>query len=171
MRHNPVEDNEIGISLEDESPSQLIKKEDFADPALAAPQPAPLHSMAQYAGIDPNNTRKRAYDDALATRGLISVSRSCERLTDLALPAKTQRTLSQELIRKQQVPQEELDSQSYSYCEYVYTSNPLADQQTSHRYPDQRPAEPQGSQPQTYNPHVSVFSSDLSEADGRVHIP
>jgi hypothetical protein len=173
MRQNPDEDNEIGLSLEDESPSQPIKKEDYAAPVAAsgAPQPAPLHSMSQDASIDSNNTLKRAYDDALAARGLISVSRSCERLTDLALPAKMQRTLSQELIRKQQAPQEELDSQSHSYGEYVYTSNPLADQQTSHQYPGQQPVEPQGSQPQTYNPHASVFSSDPSETDGHVQVP
>ncbi len=45
-------------------------------------------------------TLKRAYDDALAARGLIAVRRSCEKLTDLALPAKMQRTLSQEYIRQ-----------------------------------------------------------------------
>ena len=42
---------------------------------------------------------KRAYDDALAARGLISVSRSSEKLTDLALPAKMQRTISQEYLK------------------------------------------------------------------------
>jgi hypothetical protein len=42
---------------------------------------------------------KRAYDDALAARGLISVSRSSENLTDLALPAKMQRTISQEYLK------------------------------------------------------------------------
>lgn len=47
---------------------------------------------------------KRAYDDALAARGLMSVSRSSEKLTDLALPAKMRRTLSQEILR-QQMPQ------------------------------------------------------------------
>lgn len=45
-------------------------------------------------------TLKRAYDDALAARGLIAVRQSCEKLTDLALPAKMQRTLSQEYIRQ-----------------------------------------------------------------------
>lgn len=42
---------------------------------------------------------KRAYDDAMAARGLISVSRSSEKLTDLALPEKMQRTISQNYIK------------------------------------------------------------------------
>lgn len=53
---------------------------------------------------DHNGNLKRAYDDALAARGLISVRRSCEKLTDLALPAKMQRTLSQEFLRQQMNP-------------------------------------------------------------------
>jgi hypothetical protein len=138
-----------------------------------ASQPAaPAPSMSQDGSTtESNNTLKRAYDDALAARGLISVSRSCERLTDLALPAKIQRTLSQEFVRKQQSPQEELDSNSYSYGEYVHTSNPGTDQQMSYQHPGQQPVEPQGSQSQPYNPHASVFSSDPSEADGHVQVP
>jgi hypothetical protein len=169
MKQNPDEDNEIGLSLEDESPSQPMGKDDFAAPAPLsnAQQPVPVLSMSQDGSMESNNTLKRAYDDALAARGLISVSRSCERLTDLALPAKMQKTLSQEFTRKQQMPQEELDAQSYSYGEYVHTSNPGTDQQ----YPGQQAVEPQGSQPQPYNPHASVFSSDPSEADGHVQVP
>jgi len=53
---------------------------------------------------DHKGNLKRAYDDALAARGLISVRRSCEKLTDLALPAKMQRTLSQEFLRQQMNP-------------------------------------------------------------------
>lgn len=98
------EDNEIGLSLEDESPSQTstptVKKE-FS----GAPQPAPLaiaslsSPLKQQEEDDTgmtSGTLKRAYDDALAARGLISVSRSSEKLTDLVLPAKMQRTLSRE---------------------------------------------------------------------------
>jgi hypothetical protein len=43
---------------------------------------------------------KRAYDDALAARGLLSVRRSSENLRELDIPAKMQRTLSQEYIRQ-----------------------------------------------------------------------
>ncbi len=61
-------------------------------------------------------TLKRAYDDALAARGLISVRRSSEKLTDLALPAKMQRTLSQEYIRQhnQGVPMADFFSTNHS---------------------------------------------------------
>jgi hypothetical protein len=170
MKQNPEEDNEIGLSLDDETPSPAIKKEVFAPPApvSAAPQPAPLPAMPQ----EDTNTLKRAYDDALAARGLISVSRSCERLTDLALPAKIQRTLSQEFIRKQSAPREELDAAAHSYGEYVYTSsNGGTDQQISHQYPGQPPVEPQVSASHLYNTNTSVFSSDPSEADGHVQVP
>ena len=59
-----------------------------------APVPAPLPADGQ-----DKEGLKRAYDDALAARGLISVSRSSEKLTDLALPAKMQRTISQEYLK------------------------------------------------------------------------
>ena len=58
-------------------------------------RPAPL----PVGDIDENEELKRNYDDALAARGLLSVSRSCEKLTDL--PMKMQRTLSQEFLRHQ----------------------------------------------------------------------
>lgn len=54
------------------------------------------------ANEEASSTLKRAYDDALAARGLLSVSRSNEKLTDLALPPKMQRTLSQEFIKQAQ---------------------------------------------------------------------
>ncbi len=94
------EDNEIGLSLEDESPSQPLKKE-----LASAAQPAPLASLSQdtSASMMDSGTLKRAYDDALAARGLMSVSRSSENLTDLVLPEKIQRTLSQEFINKEQL--------------------------------------------------------------------
>mmetsp|Transcript_3425 Transcript_3425/g.6450 ORF Transcript_3425/g.6450 Transcript_3425/m.6450 type:complete len:223 (+) Transcript_3425:1-669(+) len=60
----------------------------------SAPVPAPLPLDGQ-----DREGLKRAYDDALAARGLISVSRSSEKLTDLALPANMQRTISQEYLK------------------------------------------------------------------------
>jgi hypothetical protein len=60
----------------------------------SAPVPAPLPPDGQ-----DNEDLKRAYDDALAARGLISVSRSSEKLTDLALPAKLQKSISQQYLK------------------------------------------------------------------------
>ena len=101
------EDNDVGLSLDDEGPSSTtpsMKPEMGAPaPTSAAPQPDPLTGGGSGGmtkdGSNDTGTLKRAYDDALAARGLMSVSRSSEKLTDLALPAKMQRSLSQEQRR------------------------------------------------------------------------
>lgn len=97
------ENEEIGLSLDDESPSQLqaVKRETIAP---LAPAPT-IPSVPTDTG-----TLKRAYDDAMAARGLLAVSRSSEKLTDLVLPAKIQRTLSQEFVTKHpNIPQAVVD--------------------------------------------------------------
>eukprot|EP00571_Detonula_confervacea_P005418 CAMPEP_0172314614 /NCGR_PEP_ID=MMETSP1058-20130122/22930_1 /TAXON_ID=83371 /ORGANISM="Detonula confervacea, Strain CCMP 353" /LENGTH=760 /DNA_ID=CAMNT_0013028521 /DNA_START=301 /DNA_END=2583 /DNA_ORIENTATION=- len=105
-------DEAIGLSLDGDdgaSPGQFKSPSDAEQPSLVesgAPTPAPLPEDGNDSNVDGNESDggggklKRAYDDALAARGLISVRRSCEKLTDLALPAKMQRTLSQEYIRQ-----------------------------------------------------------------------
>ena len=72
-----------------------------AGAAAPSPAPAPLPGEDADDAVSEGSKLKRAYDDALAARGLIAVRRSCEKLTDLALPAGMQRTLSQEYIRQQ----------------------------------------------------------------------
>ena len=176
------EDNEIGLSLEDESPSHPMKKE-FHNPSQhqmqsgGGPQQqqqqqqqsggpkqssnqsgaaAASSSSAGQEGAVESGTLKRAYDDALAARGLISVSRSSEKLTDLVLPEKIQRTLSQEFINKQQ--QQSLPA----YGPYGYApSTHRSEQSSSHQqqYPGQQPGEPQ-----------SGFGVDSSETDGHVKV-
>mmetsp|Transcript_2360 Transcript_2360/g.3308 ORF Transcript_2360/g.3308 Transcript_2360/m.3308 type:complete len:534 (-) Transcript_2360:606-2207(-) len=104
------EDNDIGLSLdEDQSPATKVAavgplgmRSDAASANDSCLQPAPLPANQEKDG-----TLKRAYDDALAARGLISVSRSCEKLTDLALPVTMQRTLSQEYLRQHQAQQQQ----------------------------------------------------------------
>jgi len=95
------EDDNVGLSLEDADPSPRVLN-------------GPLHNSNQGSSVNPSDEPpatpppdddkdkeglKRAYDDALAARGLISVSRSSENLNDLAIPAKMQRTLSQEYLK------------------------------------------------------------------------
>ena len=170
------EDNEIGLSLEDESPSQPVKKDSFPSPApvSAAPQPAPLTTIAQDTAMD-SGTLKRAYDDALAARGLMSVSRSSEKLTDLVLPAKVQRTLSQEFINKdkeQQLQmQKQAQSQSTTVGQFSYTTSTPSPASAGHpvnggsshqQYPGQQPVEPDGSMKSTL---------DSSETGGHVQVP
>lgn len=92
MKREREEDNDVGLSLDaDESPMCPSKPIDVLS-SMTRPAPLPL------GGIDENEELKRNYDDALAARGLLSVSRSSEKLTDL--PMTMQRTLSQEFLRQ-----------------------------------------------------------------------
>lgn len=91
------EDDNVGLSLdgdEGSSPAGPGSAMETTMKSSGAPVPAPLPADGQ-----DKEGLKRAYDDALAARGLISVSRSSEKLTDLALPAKMQRTISQEYLK------------------------------------------------------------------------
>eukprot|EP00591_Stephanopyxis_turris_P004105 CAMPEP_0195512038 /NCGR_PEP_ID=MMETSP0794_2-20130614/4148_1 /TAXON_ID=515487 /ORGANISM="Stephanopyxis turris, Strain CCMP 815" /LENGTH=772 /DNA_ID=CAMNT_0040639755 /DNA_START=266 /DNA_END=2584 /DNA_ORIENTATION=+ len=106
------EDNDVGLSLDaDESPSSSsnpMKPSEVISSLQhqsSAPSPAPIPAdkKDKKSSIDDTDSLKRYHDDALAARGLISVSRSSEKLTNLALPAKMQRTLSQEFMRQQQM--------------------------------------------------------------------
>lgn len=120
------EDNDVGLSLEDESPSapaghSLRHDHVGSNPASASSNMSINPFVGNQGNFDSTDTLKRAYDDAMAARGLISVSRSSEKLTDLALPAKIQRTLSQELLRKPQPPQQQPPK---SYIQYQYTPAP-----------------------------------------------
>ena len=124
-REREEESDDIGLSLDgpDESPSGAVNpaglngddnekrrpshgafdgKDDEATAPLPLGSSGPEKEEIEMS--DHNGNLKRAYDDALAARGLISVRRSCEKLTDLALPAKMQRTLSQEFLRQQMNP-------------------------------------------------------------------
>ena len=79
----------------------MAVKQEEEDPnsSSSAVKPAPL-TGDENAEEEDGGGLKRAYDDALAARGLIAVRQSSEKLTDLALPAKMQRTLSQEYIKQ-----------------------------------------------------------------------
>ena len=158
LKTSGEEDNEIGLSLDDESPSHTTIRKDYPIPApsSSAPQPAPISSSlgAQDNSVESGHL-KRAYDDAMAARGLISVSRSSEKLTDLVLPDKIQRTLSQEFISKQQ-------SQHGHLYGYNQGSNNSSDQSASHQqYPGQQPVEPAP---------TAEFPGGSCETDGHVKV-
>ncbi|KAL7574610.1 hypothetical protein ACA910_002963 [Epithemia clementina (nom. ined.)] len=145
------EDNEIGLSLEDESPSAQAPRKDTACSLPSAVIPTDVSSSHEDT-ID-SGTLKRAYDDALAARGLISVSRSSEKLTEL--PAKIRRTLSQNFISKQQaqLQQHMRDSNGQSF---PGIQTPSPDNQVSS---SQRPGE------------ESVEPSSAGEESGHVNVP
>jgi hypothetical protein len=157
------EDNDVGLSLDDETPSTTTLKHD-ADSAPTADLKPPF--VGDRGGSDTNGTLKRAYDDALAARGLISVSRSCEKLTDLVLPAKIQRTLSQEILRKEHDQRQQIKSQWYSSStESQGTSNHHGSQQ----YPGQHPGQQQNQAGQESN--QGSFPSNISNTNASVEVP
>jgi Zinc finger, C3HC4 type (RING finger) len=160
------EDNEIGLSLEDESPSHHVPTSSRKDAPMGGPsapgQGPGMSSSASQDSMLGSGTLKRAFDDAMAARGLMSVSRSSERLTDLVLPAKIQRTLSQELMNKGTGPPQSSSFLSYAYS-YASTPPP-SDSATS------------GSQQQQYagqqavEPPVDYSATSSSETDGHVKV-
>lgn len=127
-RDREEENDDIGLSLDgpDDSPAAASSTTatngsatggtdgNDASGTTAAPSPHSDGDQGKLEANDHKGNLKRAYDDALAARGLISVRRSCEKLTDLALPAKMQRTLSQEFLRQQMTPTAPTMSGSYA---------------------------------------------------------
>lgn len=180
VKREREEDNDVGLSLEDESPATNTPKKDGSG-ALQSGDVGTTPFGMDKINSDSTGTLKRAYDDALAARGLISVSRSCEKLTDLALPAKIQRTLSQEFMRHQQEKQQQQQqatsapAQTQQYAQYQYsaapaTSDPNASHSTSsQQYPGQHP----GQQVQEMDPSQGRVSqgSNSGETKGSVEVP
>mmetsp|Transcript_16946 Transcript_16946/g.41046 ORF Transcript_16946/g.41046 Transcript_16946/m.41046 type:complete len:667 (-) Transcript_16946:162-2162(-) len=138
MKREREEDNEIGLSL-DEEPSSSTPG--GGNTAAAAPSSSSFENTSS----NTSNTLKRAYDDAIAAQGLLHISRSNEKLTDLALPAKMQKTLSQEFARQHQQQQEQQQStQQYSASNQSVAARPAnisADSNKSHQYPAQPTAQ------------------------------
>jgi len=162
------EDNDVGLSLEDESPAangHVIKHEAAATSTTVGVSTS-FTSTNPYAvdktSTDSGDTLKRAYDDAMAARGLMSVSRSSEKLTDLVLPAKMQRTLSQEFMRQhQEKKQETLPPQQY--VPYQYTAPPAKAAANTRNDKDsyQYPAQPTAQSDQRANLSSSEMTSSM----------
>ena len=168
IKREREEDNDVGLSLDaDESPSATTMKQIDSDAPrriAGAPIPAPLPAPGKD-GISESGTLKRAYDDALAARGLISVSRSCEKLSDLALPAKMQRTLSQEYLRQHK--QQQALAQNPQYGQYTYpTASPapsVATDQSSEPVSQQYPGQHPGQTAHASSPYDAGSSFALSD--------
>lgn len=141
MKRDREEDNEIGLSLEDEGPSSSTPG--GGNSAAVAPV-GPSSSSLDHSS-NTSNTLKRAYDDAIAAQGLLHISRSNEKLTDLALPAKMQKTLSQEFARHHQEQQHSMQQYSIggtaSPSDSVISRENPADFNKSHQYPAQPTAQ------------------------------
>jgi len=168
MKREREEDNDVGLMLDDESPSASNLKKDSSD--------GPHHSSEMSASMfgsenDSSDTLKQAFDAAVAARGLMSVSRSSEKLTDLALPAKIQRTLSQEFMRQQQQPQQS----EQQYTPYQYSATPAAPEQSSgspksQQYPGQHPGQHQTQSGQSGHGRSS-YSSGNGDSNNSVEVP
>ena len=192
VKREREEDNDVGLSLDaDEIPTTPKPHMDMGSArSLGAPAPAQL--PAKDPMVD-TGTLKRAYDDALAARGLMSVSRSSENLSDLALPAKMQRTLSQQYLRQhqaqaqaaqkqQQVPQRYGQQFMYppaSTVQAALAPDAAASQcvaSSSQQYPGQHPQQQQQQQPQQsplqyfqqQNAHTPASDAIVS---GEVQVP
>lgn len=154
------EDNDVGLSLEDESPAANVIKQEAAGSSGAVGASSSFGSSNPYAmdktTSDSSDTLKRAYDDAMAARGLMSVSRSSEKLTDLVLPAKMQRSLSQEFMRQQQEKNQQQTLPPQQYVPYQYTPSPAKAIPDNESY--QYPAQPTSQSDQ----RISLGSSGMS---------
>ena len=167
------EDNDVGLSIEDDIPSSSKPfPSSVQSSTIGAPNPAPLPSdgkdkiVTSAITSSDNGTLKRAYDDALAARGLMSVSRSSEKLTDLALPAKMRRTLSQEMIRQQQMQSFPTFTPACGDQGQQQGSGPLHMQNaisTGLQYPGQHPGQQQQSQGTSSEPDPSPQTAPLSD--------
>lgn len=167
MKRERDEDNDVGLSLDDESPSAPNAKKDSSDGPHQSSEMSTSPFNSDGNRHDSSGTLKQAFDAAVAARGLMSVSRSSEKLTDLALPAKIQRTLSQEFMRQQQ------SQQQYSQQQYHYSASPApADSNSgspkgsSQQYPGQHPG-----QHQNQSGHGRSSYSDPSDAGNSVEVP
>jgi hypothetical protein len=154
-RERDDDNDDVGLSLEDEGPSaggSNIKQENSSN--NGGSQSGFMNSSGDQE--DNSGHLKRAYDDALAARGLLAVSRSCEKLNEL--PAKMQRSLSQEYIRHQQ------DSH-YDYNKNTpdLMGQPEEKQSSSQQYPGQHPVQHKHDDPNastlTADPNNDVNSS------------
>eukprot|EP00339_Tiarina_fusa_P022127 CAMPEP_0117017714 /NCGR_PEP_ID=MMETSP0472-20121206/13799_1 /TAXON_ID=693140 ORGANISM="Tiarina fusus, Strain LIS" /NCGR_SAMPLE_ID=MMETSP0472 /ASSEMBLY_ACC=CAM_ASM_000603 /LENGTH=640 /DNA_ID=CAMNT_0004722169 /DNA_START=279 /DNA_END=2201 /DNA_ORIENTATION=- len=181
VKREREEDNDVGLSLEDESPLATNPKRESSGTGeghTLGPDMNPSPFMSDKDRKDSTGTLKRAYDDALAARGLISVSRSCEKLTDLALPAKIQRTLSQEFIRQQQEQQQSSGNPAHSssFGQYQYSSSQGEQNQSqsrgsstaSQQYPGQHPGQ---QQVKSGNNDPRSFPSGKGESNTSVEVP
>lgn len=178
VKREREEDNDVGLSLEDESPATNTPKKDGSAPPQSSDINTTPFGMEKVTS-ESTGTLKRAYDDALAARGLMSVSRSSEKLTDLALPPKIQRTLSQEFMRQEQEKKQRqalmAPSHTQQYAQYQYSagpasSDPIVNQSTSsQQYPGQHP----GQQVQTTDGVERRLSqgSKSSDANGSIEVP
>ncbi|KAL7551964.1 hypothetical protein ACHAWF_016954 [Thalassiosira exigua] len=158
------DDDAIGLSLDGDegaSPNQYNKSSGSEQapaqaPASESTSPIPADGKENPEEGDFDGGKlKRAYDDALAARGLIAVRRSCEKLTDLALPAKMQRTLSQEYIRQHNQGQPMGDFFSTNNSAYAPHRNTSSSQQ----YPAQQTTAAPVAEPGMSNTSVEVPSS------------
>lgn len=191
VKRDREEDNDVGLSLDaDESPSTGGGKApiEMVPPRHpGAPVPAPLPAKGNEILSD-TDTLKRAYDDALAARGLMSVSRSCEKLSELALPAKMRKTLSQEYLRQHQgqVVQSHQQPQTQKCNQYTYapsdaTQSSTSNQKTqapaqapiSQQYPGQHPQQQQLSSVPVSGQgrQQDRTSSTSADQSGEVHVP
>lgn len=154
VKREREEDENVGLSLDgdDTSPSPAPAGGNTSS-IKTEPTVAPSISSTNMNEKDSKEGLKRAYDDALAARGLISVSRSSEKLTDLALPAKMQRTISQEYLKS-------VGAGSTTFTSFSFASQNTGNDKTAPAPASTNPYPPtHGFAPQAANIQTQVNSS------------
>jgi len=109
----------VGLSLEDEGPPATSPRQDVGARlnGTGLGEPAPPSFLPSSAGMKsgPSNGLKRSHEATMAARGLLAVSRSSEKLTDLVLPPKIQRSLSREFMRHDMQQQQQQQQQTMNF--------------------------------------------------------
>lgn len=173
IKREREEDNDVGLMLDDESPSMSNVKRESSDGHHHSSEMGGSLFNSDSNRSESSDTLKQAFDAAVAARGLMSVSRSSEKLTDLALPAKMQRTLSQEFMRQHQQSQQ----QEQQYTQYHYSATPAAPEQgsgspkQSQQYPGQHPGQHQTQSSCQSGHGRSSYSSSSNDANNSVEVP
>lgn len=168
VKREREEDDNVGLSLDgDEGASPPTNTASNTVPNNNDSS-VPAGSSSASVGGDTKDKEglKRAYDDALAARGLISVSRSSEKLTDLALPAKMQRTISQEYIKSMNA------GGSATFTNFSFNNNSVTLQGSTNPAPDASPpssAFKSSNQPQHTTSHQNIQQQFQKENGSHTH--
>jgi len=162
VKREREEDDNVGLSLDgDDSASPTASAPSNTGPTTTntntVPVPTPVPVKPEEKDKD---GLKRAYDDALAARGLISVSRSSEKLTDLALPAKMQRTISQDYLKSMNA------GGSTTFTSFSFAANtpaPSIPTSTNQAPPAPLPPPPPAPSSSTFNTSNQQYTGQTSQ--------
>jgi len=163
VKREREEDDNVGLSLDPDDPptptaSAPSNVGTNATNTVSVPAAAPIK-----AEVKDKDGLKRAYDDALAARGLISVSRSSEKLTDLALPAKMQRTISQDYLKSMN------GGGSATFTSFPFAANTPAATSTNQAPPAPLPPPPPVPTSSAFNAPTQQYTGQTTQQQFKIN--